>query len=303
MGSVATMVTGIRDRVQADLLEEFLIQLEIAGYSTRAAAILNNHGSCSFQKSLIELFEHELGTVEARMPKTVSLTIQLDILAARLRLYALPLLSQMSCKAENKRPDPLEKSVWYKGFHTAIRLTKIFADSAQQEGSRSTDESNMVTTHYPKHYFRMLVMAGMYFINFLAIDREVPAHDRSLACIHIKKVNEVLLHWSRHDRDEVVRAARVIELLASHVEAQYPLLHLDEKPHAKPPTSIITNGMRMVGKLRSKQNMSIQQQRPESSQTWMTDLESLPSDPDLIPWAIGDDLSEWNTWLADGIIS
>ncbi|GAD96987.1 conserved hypothetical protein [Paecilomyces variotii No. 5] len=305
MGSVSTMVTGICERLRGDISEETLFQIDIAGYSARAAAVLNTHSSCSLQNSLTSLLEHELDVLETRMPQCVSVPSQVDLLAARTRLYALPLLSQTSRKPETQHPDPLEKAIWYKGLHVAIRLANIFADSAQPGTSRSNGElPDRVTPYYPKHYFRVLVMAGMYFINFLAIDRDIPTHERTLARVHIEKVKKTLLHWSHHEMDEEARVARMIELLSRHVEVQDPSQQLDEEPQAKPPTSVITNGMKMAGKFRRTWHPSYREQRSDTSSASTGAMAEPPSDVDPTAW-IGYDMSEWNSWFTnvDNIIN
>lgn len=299
MGAVSAMVTGICERLRGDIPEETLFQVDIASYSTRAAAVLKTHNSCSLQNSLTGLLEHELDELESRTPQCVSAPIQVDLLAARTRLYALPLLSRTSVKPEIEHPDPMDKAVWYKGLHVAVRLANIFAGSAQEERSRSssgTDER--VNPYYPKHYFRVLVMAGMYFINFLAIDRDIPAHERTLARVHIEKVREALLHWSRHEMDEEARAARILELLVHHVEVQDPSQQLDEEPQAKPPTSVITNAMKMAGKFRRTWHTSSREQRSDTSSSLTGSMTELPGDVDPTSWT-GYDVSEWNSWFAN----
>lgn len=303
MGSVAHMVPGICTRVRSGLSDEFLIQLEIQSHATRCATLLDNQAATPLQGSLIELLERDLAAVETRIPSPVHPRIEIGILAARLRLFALPMLSQMSPEAQNQGSDTLSKAMWYKGLRTAIQLTNIFADSAlsgRADPVGRPDET--INIYHPKHYFYTLVMAGMYFTNILAIDHDIPTNDRHLARNHIKKVYEMLVNWSRKDRDEAARAARVIDLLSRHVDAKGPSPDLYETCNATPSFNIITNGMRMAGKLRNKQPAFGPQPRSESSPT----LSEFPAFPGGIePTLWGDDLLEWNAWLAnmDGIMT
>lgn len=295
MGSMAEMMPRIRARVQSILPDEFLIHLDIQGYATRAAALLRNQLAGPFQKSLVELLERDLAAIEARIPNPSHPKVQLSILAARLRLCAFPMLSQMSSEAE-MGVDTLSKAIWYMGFHTAIQITNIFADSPSSEDKIYADAArNLVMIYFPKYYFHILVMAGMYFINNLAIDRNISTNDKLLAQNHIKKIYETLTHWSREPRDEAARVARVIDLLSRHVQTHYLSSELQQTSQETPPMSIITTGMRMAGKLRSNLSAPSSQPSSKSPPAWVSDLPEFLGgiEPSLFENA----LLEWNTWL------
>src|SRR5437879_3119860 len=111
----------------------------------------------------------------------------------------------------------------------------MFAESASQESatpSNGQDDQQIgfpdsITIFYPKYYFRAFVMAGMYLLEFLAVDHEISRQDKVLAC-NRKHVYKLLMHWSRNERDEQARAANMIELLSCYAEAQSSSAHFDE---------------------------------------------------------------------------
>ncbi|KAF9890458.1 hypothetical protein FE257_005863 [Aspergillus nanangensis] len=299
MGMVAEMMPRIRSRVQSSLPEEFLIFLDIQDYATRAASMLRNHPATPLQRSLVELLERDLAAIEARISYPSHPRVQLWFLAARLRLCALPMLSQISSKIPNPILDTQSKAIWYMGFHAAIQITNIFAGSASSEEPNSADDSGkLVTIYYPKTYFQILVMASMYLINHLAIDRSISINDKLLAQNQIKKIYETLTHWSREPRDEAARVARVIDLLSRHVQTQDLSSELQQASHDEtPPMSIITTGMRLAGKLRSKLPGPFSQPSSESSPAWVSELPEFPGD--IEPSLFEGDLLEWNTWLVN----
>ena len=141
---------------------------------------------------------------------------------------------------EEQRPDTLSRAVWYKGFHTSIQLVDLFAASALPGDTAFNGHQDAITIYYPKNYFYVLVTAGMYFINLLAIDGDISADNRVLAQNYL----------SRESRDEMSRAAAVIELLSLHVDTQYHS-KLCDSSNSVPPVSVIANGMKMVHELRN----------------------------------------------------
>ncbi|KAJ8103699.1 hypothetical protein POJ06DRAFT_293524 [Lipomyces tetrasporus] len=296
MGMVAQIMPKIRHAVQSSLPREFSALLDIQEYTTRAATLLNNPSAIPAQGSLIELLERDLASIEARMPDQGHPKIQLGCLAARLRLYALPVLSQLSLNGQKRKSSSMLKAL-YMGFHTAIEITNIFGDSSivSEDMSPISTEQTM-DVYFPKHYFKIFIMAGMYFINILAIDSEISAEDKSLARNYIKKVYETLVSWSREPRDEAARGARVIDLLSRHVQASDLSSELQESAHPTPPISIITSGMRMARRLRNKL-CSSPSQPTEPSAACVPEQSEFPTG--LESNMFEDDILEWNTWLAN----
>lgn len=301
MGSVAYMVPGIRDRVRPSLSDEFMAQLEIQSYATRAAVILSNQNINGLQSSLTEILESDLDAVEARVPSTAHLRVHIEILASRLRLCAVPMLCRR-LSAEELGQDTLSRAIWYKGFHTSMKLVYLFADSVLPGGNSPNGDQEAITIYYPKYYFYTLVMAGMYFINLLAIDDAISANNKLQAQNHIKKVYEILVYWSRESRDELSRAAAVIDLLSRHVDAQDPS-KLDEASNTMPTTNIIAKGMEMANRLRKRQSKAALPPRSHTSSPHISDWPGFAGD--LEQNFQGDDLLEWNTFFAnmDGISS
>jgi hypothetical protein len=303
MSSVAHLVPGIRDRVRLSLSDEFLAQLEIQSYAIRAAAVLTNQNFNGLQRSLTEILEGDLDALETRIPTQTHLRVHIGILAARLRLCAIPMLSGVSSTTEEQGLDTWSRAVWYKGFHTSIQLVNLFAASTLPGDSTSlNDDQKVITIYCPKNYFYILVTAGMYFINLLAIDGDISTNNRVLAQNHIKMVYEILGHWSRGGRDELSRAAAVIDLLSRHVDAQDPS-KLQETSNTMPTTSVITNGLKMVDKLRNRGPKPASRLRIDVSSPQVSDWPDFPGG--FEQGFLGDDLLEWNTLFAnmDGITS
>lgn len=293
MGMVSQSMPKIRHAIQSSLPKEFLTLLDIQEFTTRAATLLNNPSATSAQRSLIELLERDLASIEARIPDQIHPKIKLGCLAARLRLYTLPLLSQMSLDGQNQKTSSISKAIWYMGFHTAIEIANIFGHSSNVSANMSASSTEPIDVFFPKYYFQILIMAGMYLINVLAIDKEMSAEDKSLARNHIKKVYETLVSWSREPRDEAGRVARVIDLLSRHVQRSDLSSEIQPTANATPPTSIITSGMWMAGRLRSKLFSPFSQ----ATEAWAPELSEFSTD--LEPNLFEDDLIEWNTWLGN----
>lgn len=297
MTSVAPLMPGVRDNIKSGLPDEFVVLLDIQAYATRAASLLNNQLSHTAQRSFIQILDTDLDAVEARMPSRISASLQIGILAARLRLYSLPLLSRTSRKTTDDGSDALSKAIWYKGFHIAMQLANTFAgwtQSCHEDNNDSTGEKFSI--YFPKQYFHALVMAGMYFINLLVIDTNISTPDKLLARNHIKKVYETIMALSREERDEASRAGKAIDFLSRHIEAQSASLELRQSTDGNRPLNIINSGMRMTRHFRSKLRGS---EEPHASQVSPASVPELPVFEDfteLPPW--GNDLFEWNTWFA-----
>lgn len=297
MGMVSHSMPKIRSAVRSSLPREFFSLLDIQEYTTRAATLLNNPSASMAQRSLIDHLERDLASIEARMPEKPNSKIRLGCLAARLRLHTLPILSQFSSGAQKQKANSMCKALWYIGFHTAIEIANILGHSSNVSANipaSSTEQT--IDVFFPKYYFQILIMAGMYLINILAIDEEISAEDKNLARNHIKKVYETLVGWSREPRDEAARVARVIDLLSRHVQGSDLSSDIQLPANVTPPTSMITSGMWMAGRLRSK-NFPSFSQPTESTPTWAPELSEFPTG--LEPNLFEDDLMEWNTWLAN----
>ncbi|KAJ5877956.1 hypothetical protein N7455_001421 [Penicillium solitum] len=297
MASVASLMPGVRDSTRGSLPDDFLALLEVQAHSIRAACVLSNQINNTAQRSFIELLDNDLDAVEAHRSRCISASLQISILAARLRLYSLPLLSRTSQKTTDDCSDALSKAIWYKGFHIAMRIVHTFAERTQpgrEEDCGSTDE--MLNIHFPKQYFYALVMAGMYFINLLVIDTNISESYKVLAQNHIKQAYETIGAQSTEERDEASRAAKAIDFLSRHAEAQSGSLELRQPTHGNRSLNIINNGMRMAGQFRSKLRGSGEWDVPENSPDGVSELPVLEDLTELPPW--GADLFEWNTWFA-----
>lgn len=297
MASVASLMPRVRDSIRSSFPDDFLALLEIQAYSIRAASLLNDHVSNTTQRSFIELLDSDLDAVEGRMPRRIYASLQISILAARLRLYSLPLLSRNSLKTTSDCPGALTKAIWYKGLHVAMQLVDTFAGWTQlPRGDHRDSTVELLIIHFPKQYLSAVVMAGMYFINLLVIDTNVSTEDKLLVRNYIKKAYETITAQSTEERDEPYRAGKAIEFLSRHIEAQGVALELRQPGDGNRPLNIINNGMRMVGHFRSKLRSSQESNLPEDFPVGSPRLPVLEDFTDLP--ALGDDLFEWNSWFA-----
>lgn len=297
MASVAPLMPGVRDSTRSSLPDDFLALLEVQAHSIRAASLLSNRVSNTTQRSFIELLDSDLDALEARMPRCMSASLQISILAARLRLYSLPLLSRTSHKTTDDCLDALSKAIWYKGFHIAMRLVNNFAGWTRSGREEDCDSTGVTfNIHFPKQYFHALVMAGMYFINLLVIDTNISESDKLLAQNHIKEAYETITAQSTEEMDEASRAGKAIDFLSRHIEAQSGSLALRRSTDENRPLNIINSGMRMAGHFRSKLRGSGESNAPKNSLAGDSELPVLEDFTELPPW--GDDLFEWKTWFA-----
>lgn len=236
---VANREARVRQRLQGLVPEDFLSQSYFQRYSVRAANALYGLSSSPLQSSLIDVLDRDLANTADQFLSSPVQMLRIDVLAAKLRLYALPLLSR-------NRPDPNGsdteiEAILFKGFHIALQLTDVITQAgiAQPDGKM---------LFYPKHYIRVLIMATMYIISFIALDRAVHARDKVLAQASIKKVYEALRGYSIAERDEADRAAAVIELLSRHAEdAASADCFKETDPNT---TNIIDDGVKIARKIR-----------------------------------------------------
>ena len=268
--------------------------------------MLSERSSSEHQLSLIGLLVRDLKALASRLPSTVA--NQIDLLAGELRLYSLPLLSR-SITGSNKASNPLSTAMWYKGFRVALQLVEVFSGSVQQGRLTSlatprdspTVGRDIITAFFPKHYFRVLVMAGMYLLNLLIVDREIAEQDEVMARSRIREVYEALRYWSQQDIDECDRAARMIELLLRHVEDLRLCAQSDEETDNS--RGIIAHGMKIARKIRSELQASAGQgvygQLPESEYSLDPAAAFAGSQlGSVYLWGV-DFPSDWESWLSD----
>lgn len=219
MNMVADLETVARRRIERYLPKDFGAQLEIQRHAIQSATILGNRTSYPLQSSLVDVLEHGLDALGDRLMNSSAVPLQVDFLAAKLRLCAIPLFSV--CHSEQNEMRTLSRAMWYKGFHAASQIANIFSASTKNNENIPMDESggevDTLTTFFPKHYFRVFVMAGMYLLKIIAVDDHMSSQDKVLARNRVREVYEGLIAWSRKERDEFARAARVIELLSTYL--------------------------------------------------------------------------------------
>lgn len=286
---------------------DFLSQLEIQQYSARVAVVLNDQDVYPLRDSLLELLERDLVAVESKMPYPASLPIQIDLLATKLRLYAIPLLSRQNSSATTDY-GAYSRVSWYKGLNVAVKLSSIFAENLAQRNllsfecppEKPAQAQQIITSFYPKHYFRILVMAGMYLVKLLAVDRDIAPQDKILARDHTTQVYTTLQHLSQRERDEFDRAARLIEMISHYTEDPSLLPNLKEDNDVKPNPSIIEDAVETAGKIRRLHG---------SVHTPQSSSESQPIGDPVAPEAALRDTtklpldlfsSEWDTWFGTG---
>ncbi|CAM1506000.1 Fc.00g116370.m01.CDS01 [Cosmosporella sp. VM-42] len=301
MASVAHMETRILRQVQDQLPKDFLDELELQRYSVRVAAVLSNSSSYSLQTTFVDLLEHDLGAVEDNM-RPLALTTEVDLLAAKLRLYALPLLTSKTYRLTNQE-HASSRVAWYKGLHVAVQLANIFTDSSRDQGPRCSASLRihdpcepLTTTFHPKHYFCVLVMTGMYLLKLVAVDDEISARDKTLACTWIKRVHTTLIRWSQHDRDEKDRAAKMIEIISDHADDRsFAQRDLEQQVDTIP--SIIDDGKETARLIRQLRFSAWGGKESRNAQVFSAPAtsETMGTDP-AMTFSL-DDFSEWNPWF------
>jgi hypothetical protein len=244
---------------------------------------------------LIELLDSDLENVGERLLQPGSLKSQIDYLAAKLRLYALPLLSKSRTEMENL--DSHTQTLWIKGFHVALRIADIVDDSKQTGGSLM----DRITIFYPKHYLRIVVMAGMYLLSFLAVDQNITVQDKVLARNSIKHIYETLRGWSRGERDEADRTAKMIEFLSQHAEDKTTAAYFKD-PEPKTNPTIVENAVNVAMKIRRlnppvPRNTEMPSLIQEPGVTSVNSAMSLDADMASIPPI--DFSTDWEAWLSE----
>ncbi len=256
MAKVAHLV---QQRIQDNVPSEFWSICALQRCAIRAAAVLNNAPGDQLQSSLLDVLENDLEDAALTLLHPLSLPVHIDFLASKLRLHAIPLLSRTArCSDEDAKV--IARATWYKGFQVAVQLISLFMSSqglpashaeASEPQIQRDQEPETVTNTYPKHYFRVLVVTGMFLAKLLAVDHSISAQDRILARNHIKSVYEVLRAISTEEMDEFYRAAHFIGLLSQHAEDSASSAFFQE-PASGPSPTIIDDSVRIAQKIRRK---------------------------------------------------
>ena len=299
MSLVAHLEPLARQRLAGHVPESFLLRAEIQHCSIRAVTLLNNQPSSSLQNSLIDLLEQDLDKIGGRLPESTPPSVRVDLLATKLRLFAVSLLTRKS--EEEAAVDAISRAVWYKGFHVALQLVEIFYETVEQ---RKTSEA-AVTSASPKHYFRILVTAGLYLLKIIAIDPDISSQDKILARNRIKQVHEILLKGSNSEIHEHARAAAMIALMSKHAEDQNSVPYFKEESTGVAP-SILVNGLEIHGNIRHLNATNVSPgKEPDTSRDAsdppdaMPMMEGLSFQDGWVP-PLGDDWANaWDSWPLD----
>ena len=303
MGPAAHMYMRILGHVKDQLPTDFLHHLDLQRYAVRSAAVLTRAHSNTLQTSFLELLEHDLGAVEDNMQQPLSPTVEIDLLAAKLRLYAIPLLTSQGHTTTS--PERISSRVaWYKGFHVAMQLASLFTDKSKGNISdlspltptNSFNEARKITSFHPKYYFCVLVMTAMYLIKLMAVDDQMSARDKTLARSRIQEVQTTLMLGSRNELDEQDRAAKMIKFLSDHVGDTTSFAPQDPEGNVETSPSIIDDGIRTAWVIRLKSS-DFRGEALTNSQEFggLINSETLVMDSTMnLSW---DDLSGWDTWF------
>jgi hypothetical protein len=193
-----------------------------------------------------------LHNVEDRLLASAKLTLRLDILSAKLRVYAAQAAHSLSHHRRSvESPEASTKDVWYKGFHVALQIAHLATEPEQGGGLTPADDAQAerLTLFYPKHYFQKVVVATVYLITFIAIVRDIPARDKTLARNRIKQVFESFMAKSTADYDEPARTAMVFELLSRYAEDEAAVPFFLEVAADSSPAAL-HNAVKVVAKIR-----------------------------------------------------
>lgn len=259
MSSMAKTALRMQQRIQDDVPREFWSICALQQCAIRAAGILNNTSGDQLQSSLLDVLENDLESAALSLLHPLSLPVQIDFLASKLRLHAIPLLSRTApCPDDDARV--VARATWYKGFQVAVQLIRLFTgsqgcaashDSASEPHLQGGESPERIINAYPKHYFRILLVTGMFLTKLLAVDHSISAQDKILARNHIKSVYEVLRALSTEEMDEYERAAQFIRLLSQHAEDSASSAFFQE-PASGPSPTIVDDGVRIAQKIRRK---------------------------------------------------
>lgn len=273
------------------------------------------------RRSLVDVLERDLESVAHRLPVPPSAHVQIDILAAKLRLCAFQLICGEEAAIVPTGPDnSLTRAAWYRGFEAATNLATLFTASTQQiqSNSNTCPASTVISVFYPKHYFRVNVMAAMYLLKLQAVDRAMAPADKALARDNVRQISQSFWQRSTAEMDESARAARMIEELGRYVEDQRVMCQLhSSKPDGGKlaPVDVVADGMNTVGEIRRMNTPGSNNCHPTPPQRFVagpTTL-SVPGSADELaemqvqehegevwqqyPW--DDFSSSWNAWPMD----
>lgn len=302
MTSVAARLLSIKSHMQQHFSHDFWARCELQEYSIRVSTMMSGISPSQLQMSLLSLLERDLDSLGAKTPDPLSQRYQIDFLAAKLRLCAIPLLALKSREME-RRSSTQERAVWYRGFHAAVQLASIYSSLRPHDTPPLADESSShgirklerATVYYPKHLFRVLCIAGMYLTKFLAMAQDIDPQERTLARNKIKEVYETFLSWSNEELDEPFRTARMIGLLSRHAEDKISSAYFSDTSGDPSPT-IVDDGVKIASKIREciAVNPSI---RPTNPTPQSSNANLVASESHLRPSISENSLSDWNDWL------
>lgn len=259
MSLVAGRLPIVKSHLQSHFSDEFWARCELQQHSMRVfTTLLGVHSSSQVQLSLLGLLERDLDLLGADIKTRVSQRYHIDFLAARLRLCSIPSLTSSS-KELGKTTNTQEWATWYRGFHAAIQLTTIYTSlrscfpqpPTDELGSHELQKREVETAHYPKHFFRVLCIAGMYLAKFLAVGRDIQPNERTLARNKIKEVYETFLAWSKEELDEPFRTARMIRLLSRHAEDKVSSEYFSNDS-GDPSATVVDDSLRIARKIRER---------------------------------------------------
>lgn len=307
MSSVAGRLPGIKSHMQSYFSDEFWARCELQEYSIQVSAILFGISPSQLQMSLLGLLERDLDSLGARVQNPLPQRYHIDFLAAKLRLCAIPLLAFRSREME-RSSNTEERAAWYRGFHAAVQLTGIYSSFRPQNTPPLTDESSShgirklggVAVYYPKHFFRVLCIAGMYLTKLLAIDQDLQPQERILARNKIKEVYETFLAWSNEELDEPFRTARMIRLLSRHAEDKISSAYFSDNS-GDPSATIVDDSLKIARTIREHtaaipSTLGLTMPPTDSTLQSLT-ANLLDSESHPRPSISENTLSEWNDWL------
>ncbi|KAM0248016.1 hypothetical protein ACHAQJ_009621 [Trichoderma viride] len=310
MTFVAGQLSGIKQYTQTYFSNEFWARCELQQYSIQASASLQGITPSQLHTSLLGLLEKDLDSLGGRISSPLPLRFQINLLAAKLRLCAIPLLT-LRFREEKTGLNTQTKAVWYKGFHAALQLVSIYSGSQRHNSLFEVDvpasqevlNSEAITVHYPKHFFCVLSIAGMYLVKFLAVENDLQPEERMLARNKIKEVYETFIAFSSEEMDEHFRTARMIRLLSRHAEDKMSSAYFNDAS-GDPSTTIIDDSLRIAKKIRER--TAVVPQTPDQLiQPNVSKLpkikKSLEDNSAILEGQLGctitQDLSiEWNDW-------
>ncbi|CAK7224662.1 hypothetical protein SBRCBS47491_005626 [Sporothrix bragantina] len=240
MAAVTPLAASVQAQLAAvipaaeQLPDSFMARLELQTVLFRSYTVLKDAASmtatpASFpaRNPLIEVLERELDAFEQKWSSLLQgqlpFIIQMDLLAARLRLRAPLLISPRG--AHLAAPDVFVEAAWQKTVHYSSQVVHLTAEFLAEGSTDGQDGRRILAAEkrcLPKHYYRSLLTATFaLLIHVMLHPRERETQNNDIldnARAHAIQAIELLQSLARHPADEHGRCVRFLRLVAHSLD-------------------------------------------------------------------------------------